>query len=163
MIKIKKLGKKAFIPDAISDLYAYASFVLIILIFFFIFTWKAKITDNQITGEQVEIEATIAALSSKEIPITNRFTYDNLNNVGDAGAASIFLELINVLDTKANPGDRILCIAYGSGLGADVFSILVNDKLELSENAIPHSTYMNNKIYIEYPQYLKLREMIELE
>ena len=93
----------------------------------------------------------------------DQISYENLNNVGDAGAASIFLELINVLDAKAKPGDRILCVAYGSGLGADAFSILVNDKLNQSEESIPHSAYLNNKIYIEYPQYLKLRDMIELE
>ncbi|NHI91655.1 MAG: hydroxymethylglutaryl-CoA synthase [Candidatus Lokiarchaeota archaeon] len=93
----------------------------------------------------------------------DKISYNNLNNVGDSGAASIFLELINVLETKAEPGDRILCVGYGSGIGADVFSIVVNDQLRKSEESIPYSVYLNNKIYIDYTQYLKLKEMIELE
>ncbi|MHA1893344.1 MAG: hydroxymethylglutaryl-CoA synthase [Candidatus Helarchaeota archaeon] len=93
----------------------------------------------------------------------NKVSSENLNLIGDTGAASIFLELINVLETKAQSGDQILCIAYGAGVGADAFSVTVNDKLEKDEESISYSTYLKNKAYIDYGQYLKFKEMIDLE
>ena len=93
----------------------------------------------------------------------DQITFDNINNIGDAGAASVILELINVLETKANPGDRILCVSYGSGIGADAFSVLVNEKLQPSPDSVSYTHYLNNKNYINYTQYLKFKEMIDLE
>ncbi len=102
-------------------------------------------------------------LKASKLINKEQVTSNNLDNIGDAGAASVLIELINVLETKANPGDRILCVSYGSGIGADVFSVLVNRKLEPNPDSVSYIHYLKNKNYIDYTQYLKLKEMIDLE
>ena len=102
-------------------------------------------------------------LKASKLINKEQVSLDNLNVVGDSGAASVLLELINVLENKANPGDRILCIAYGSGIGADAFSVLVNEKQQPNPDSVSYAHYLNNKYYIDYTQYLKFKEMIDLE
>ncbi len=87
---------------------------------------------------------------------------DTINVIGDSAAASVLTGLIDILD-RANPGERILCASYGSGAGCDAFSILVEKKQEILEDVPIMQTYLENKQYIDYNQYLRFKELIDLE
>ena len=93
----------------------------------------------------------------KESLLTN-----TLNLIGDSAAASVLTGLVGILDI-ANPGERILCASYGPGAGCDAFSVLVKEKQNILENVPILTTYLENKQYIDYNQYLKFKELIELE
>ncbi|MHA1264643.1 MAG: hydroxymethylglutaryl-CoA synthase [Candidatus Helarchaeota archaeon] len=99
----------------------------------------------------------------KKLGIDKKLLYtETLNVIGDSAAASVLTGLVAILE-KANPGERILCVSYGSGAGADAFSVLVKKKQQVLENIPIITTYLQHKQYLEYNQYLKFKELIELE
>lgn len=77
---------------------------------------------------------------------------------GDTGAASTMLSLAAVLDEAKN-GDKILLVSYGSGSGSQAVSFQVignpvgNQRLSVRKK-------LENKKYIDYVQYLKLKRQI---
>ncbi|MFX1449688.1 MAG: hydroxymethylglutaryl-CoA synthase [Promethearchaeota archaeon] len=86
-----------------------------------------------------------------------------LNVLGDTGAASVLIGLVGILNKVAKPNDRILCVSYGSGAGSEAVSIVVKEK-QINDPEIPDlEMYLNNKKYLDYSQYLKFRELIDLE
>ncbi|HUY00323.1 MAG TPA: hydroxymethylglutaryl-CoA synthase [Candidatus Deferrimicrobium sp.] len=87
---------------------------------------------------------------------------NTINLIGDTAAASVLTGLVGLLEI-ANPGERILCVSYGSGAGSDAFSVLVKEKQEILENVPIMNTYLENKNFIDYNQYLKFKELINLE
>ncbi|NVM28138.1 MAG: hydroxymethylglutaryl-CoA synthase [Candidatus Helarchaeota archaeon] len=87
---------------------------------------------------------------------------DTINLIGDSAAASVLTGIVGILE-RANPDERILCASYGSGAGCDAVSILVKEKQEILENIPLLTTYLENKHYIDYNQYLKFKELIDLE
>ncbi|MHA1129942.1 MAG: hydroxymethylglutaryl-CoA synthase [Candidatus Helarchaeota archaeon] len=87
---------------------------------------------------------------------------NSLNLIGDSAAASVLIGLVEIL-RGAKPGERILCASYGSGAGCDAFSVLVEDRQEILEDIPTMETYLNNKQYLDYNQYLKFKELIDLE
>ncbi len=87
---------------------------------------------------------------------------DTINLIGDSAAASVLTGLVGILE-KANPDERILCASYGSGAGCDAISVLVKEKQDALENVPLMTTYLENKQYIDYNQYLKFKELIDLE
>jgi len=93
----------------------------------------------------------------KKVLFTN-----TLDLVGDTAAASTLTGLIGILEV-AKPGERILCASYGPGAGCDAFSVLMKEKQGLLANIPTLATYLENKLYIDYNQYLKFKELIELE
>ena len=54
-------------------------------------------------------------------------------NVGNTYSGAVPLALSNVLD-KAEPGDKIFIVSYGSGAGSDGFTLTVNDRIEEVKN-----------------------------
>jgi hydroxymethylglutaryl-CoA synthase len=82
------------------------------------------------------------------------------NSVGNTYSACSLLGLVNVLD-QAQPGQRILVASYGSGAGSDAFVLRVLDGiLEKRDLAPKLAEFIENKIYIDYSTYLKLRDEI---
>ncbi|MCK5559379.1 MAG: hydroxymethylglutaryl-CoA synthase, partial [Thermoplasmata archaeon] len=76
---------------------------------------------------------------------------------------SSMVGLAAILD-KAQPGDRILMVSYGSGAGSDGFDITVTDAISdfnrseefTMENIIKCSNFIDYAIYVKYRGKLKL-------
>ncbi|MCS7118900.1 MAG: hydroxymethylglutaryl-CoA synthase [Archaeoglobaceae archaeon] len=80
--------------------------------------------------------------------------------IGNTYSASSLMGLCGILD-KAQPGQRILLVSFGSGAGSDAFAIRVTDKiLEYPRNAKVWDK-AKNCVYIDYGLYLKHRRMIK--
>ncbi|MBI5331952.1 MAG: hydroxymethylglutaryl-CoA synthase [Candidatus Aenigmarchaeota archaeon] len=84
-----------------------------------------------------------------------------VTKIGNTYSGSSPLGLTAILDI-AKPGERILVTSYGSGDGSDAFSFVANDKItELQNIGKKTWDYINNdKKYIDYGTYLKLRGKI---
>ncbi|MFI5166286.1 MAG: hydroxymethylglutaryl-CoA synthase [Thermoanaerobaculales bacterium] len=78
-----------------------------------------------------------------------------------SGASPIGLTAI--LDI-AKPGDRILMVSYGSGSGSDGFVWTVTERIDEVRALAPHTRAQleNNKMYLEYGTYAKLRGKIRM-
>jgi len=80
--------------------------------------------------------------------------------VGNTYSGSSLLGLAATLDV-AKPGQRILITSYGSGAGSDSFSIKVTDLIEEKrKKAKKIQDYIDNKEYVTYAQYTRLRRGI---
>lgn len=76
--------------------------------------------------------------------------------VGDTGACSSLLALCKVLDS-ASVGEEILLCAYGTGAGAHSLSFILN---ELPKKQKSFESLLNDKAYISFIDYLKLKKHI---
>ncbi len=82
--------------------------------------------------------------------------------IGNTYSGASPLGLTHILDI-AKPGQRILMTSYGSGAGSDSFSWMVTDKiLERRDLAPKTSSYIENKVYIDYGMYVKLRKKLKI-
>ena len=81
--------------------------------------------------------------------------------IGNTYSSSMIIGLSAVLD-KAESGDRILGVAFGSGAGSDVFDMTVNDRVKSlkRERAKGVMEQVNNPIWIDYATYVKYRGKI---
>jgi len=78
--------------------------------------------------------------------------------VGNTYSGSSLLGLAATLDVAA-PGDRILCVSYGSGAGSDAFSFVVTEKIEEKRDMAPRvEVYIQRKKEIDYAVYTKFRK-----
>ncbi len=77
-------------------------------------------------------------------------------NVGNLGACSTLLGLANVLD-NAKPGERIIMASYGPG--SDALSLMVQ-QTPRSSPAPKLKDYLQNKVYIDYVNYLQQRRFL---
>jgi len=85
-----------------------------------------------------------------------------VTKIGNTYSASSMLGLCAVLDI-AKPGQRILLVSFGSGAGADAFSLLVTEKItERRGLAKKTEDYINDKEYIDYGTYAKLRGKLKM-
>ena len=85
-----------------------------------------------------------------------------VGEIGNCYSGASPLGLAATLDIS-KPGDRILVTSYGSGAGSDSFSFIVTDKiLERRDLAPKTRDYINNKEYINYGTYVKLRNKLKV-
>ncbi len=85
------------------------------------------------------------------------------NEVGNVYAGSCLLGLSAVLD-EAKPGDRILCVSYGSGAGSDAFDIRVTDKIsEVQNRAAKTRQYIARRTEIDYAIYTRYRNKLHVD
>ncbi len=81
--------------------------------------------------------------------------------IGNTYSAAVPLGLSAVLD-MAKAGEKILATSFGSGAGSDSFSITVEDGIEEKRQiGTPLQTFINNKKYLSYAEYLKHRRKIK--
>jgi hydroxymethylglutaryl-CoA synthase len=76
--------------------------------------------------------------------------------VGNTYSGASPIGLANVLD-KAKENERIFVTSFGSGAGSDAFSIRVTSKIKNREKGTPLSAFIENKQYVPYAIYAKLR------
>jgi len=79
--------------------------------------------------------------------------------IGNTYSGSSLLGLAATLDI-AKPGQRILITSYGSGAGSDSFSIKVTELIKKKRNTKKIQDYINNKKYVSYGEYTRLRRSI---
>jgi len=83
-----------------------------------------------------------------------------VKKIGNTYSGSSLLGLAATLDV-AKPSQRILLTSYGSGAGSDSFSIKVTDLIEEKrKNSKKIQDFIDNKEYVTYTQYTKLRGKI---
>lgn len=84
-----------------------------------------------------------------------------VNKIGNTYSASSLMGLAAVLD-RAKKGDRILMTSYGSGAGADAFSIVVTDKIEEGRKLAPSvEYYVDRKEYVDYSTYSRFKNQFK--
>ena len=82
--------------------------------------------------------------------------------IGNTYSGAVPLGLSNILD-KAEPGNKIFVISYGSGSGSDGFVITVNDKIKEIQDLAPKTEdYINDKQYVDYSVYAKFKGKIKM-
>jgi len=80
--------------------------------------------------------------------------------IGNTYSGSSPLGLARVLD-EAVAGDMILVTSYGSGAGSDAFIIKVTKENERRRNQNPVRKYIDNKAYVDYALYSKMKSKIK--
>lgn len=85
-----------------------------------------------------------------------------VEEIGNTYAASSLLGLCAVLD-RAKANQKILLVSYGSGAGSDAFSLTTTTKLARKQKLGKNfKTFLRKKRYIDYVEYLKLTEAINI-
>src|SRR5258708_26767769 len=83
--------------------------------------------------------------------------------IGNVYAGSCLLGLTATLDA-CKPGDRILCVSYGSGAGSDAFDIRVTDLItERKDRATKTREYIARRTQIDYALYTRNRGKLATE
>jgi hydroxymethylglutaryl-CoA synthase len=83
--------------------------------------------------------------------------------IGNVYAGSCLLGLTATLD-EAKPGDRILCVSYGSGAGSDAFDIRVTDLItDRKDRATKTRDYIARRTQIDYALYTRYRGKLATE
>ncbi len=83
--------------------------------------------------------------------------------IGNTYSGASMIGLASVLDV-AKPGQRILCVSYGSGAGSDAFALTVTDGIKEKGRRPPESVFQlieKDKEYIDYALYIKHRRKIK--
>jgi len=80
--------------------------------------------------------------------------------IGNTYSGASPLGLVNVLD-NAKADDMILVSSFGSGAGSDAFIIKVTGENERRRNPNPLKNYIENKEYVDYAIYAKLKRKIK--
>ncbi len=83
--------------------------------------------------------------------------------IGNVYAGSCLLGLTATLD-EARPGDRILCVSYGSGAGSDAFDLVVTDRIDDRRDRAPRTRhYIARRTEIDYALYTRYRGKLATE
>ncbi len=87
---------------------------------------------------------------------------DNMHDVcGETGTAHPLVMLVQTLE-EAQPGDKILVASFGQGSDAMLFEVTENIK-KLPARVGIKGSLANKKELMEYPKFLKFRDLIETE
>jgi len=100
----------------------------------------------------------------KKLGFTNDQIKDGLLTpvIGNTYSGATPLGLASILD-KAQDGDRILAISYGSGSGSDAFTLTVTDKIDEKRELAPKLEKMiENKSYVDYAVYAKYKGKLRM-
>ncbi|KZX17456.1 hydroxymethylglutaryl-CoA synthase [Methanobrevibacter filiformis] len=100
----------------------------------------------------------------KKLGFTNEQIQDGLLTpyIGNTYSGATPLGLASVLD-KAQAGDKILAVSYGSGSGSDAFSISVTDNIDKKRDLAPKvQDIIKNKTYVDYAIYAKYKGKIKM-
>lgn len=82
--------------------------------------------------------------------------------VGNTYAGASLLGLTAILD-EAQPGDKILCVSFGSGAGSDAFSLAVTGKISGRAGRAPTTqTYIQRRVEIDYATYVRFRRKLQM-
>ena len=79
--------------------------------------------------------------------------------IGNTYSGAVFLGLTAILDI-AEPGDRILAVAYGSGAGSDGFDITVTDNITKMDRTDTIESMIERMKIINYATYAKYRRPV---
>ncbi len=82
--------------------------------------------------------------------------------IGNTYSGSAMIGLTAILDV-AEPGDRILCVSYGSGAGSDAFDLLTTDRLADVQKLAPTTEdYIARRTEIDYATYTRFRDKLKM-
>ena len=81
--------------------------------------------------------------------------------IGNTYSGAVFLGLTAILDI-AEPGDRILAVAYGSGAGSDGFDITVTDNITKIDRTDTIENMIEKMKIINYATYAKYRGKLNM-
>jgi hydroxymethylglutaryl-CoA synthase len=82
--------------------------------------------------------------------------------IGNTYAGASILGLTAILDV-AKPGDRILCVSFGSGAGSDAFAIKVTETITERQRRAPVTQdYINRRVEIDYATYARYRKKLQM-
>jgi hydroxymethylglutaryl-CoA synthase len=82
--------------------------------------------------------------------------------VGNTYAGASLLGLTAILDI-AKPGDKILCVSFGSGAGSDAFSLDVTEAISSRQNlARTTQDYIKRRTEIDYATYARYRQKYQM-
>jgi hydroxymethylglutaryl-CoA synthase len=82
--------------------------------------------------------------------------------VGNTYAGASLLGLTAVLDV-AKPGDRILCVSFGSGAGSDAFAMKVTGKILGKQHLAPTTQqYISRRVEVDYATYVRYRQKLQM-
>jgi len=126
---------------------------------------KAKVTTNDIDYVAFHTPNGKFPLRSAEIlNFQNEKVQDNLivSKIGNTYSAASLLVLTCILD-KAVPGQRVLCVSFGSGAGSDGFLFKITENIKRLKKAKTTQDYINEKEYVDYATYCKFAEIIKGE
>lgn len=83
--------------------------------------------------------------------------------VGNTYAGASILGLTAILD-EAQPGDKILCVSFGSGAGSDAFSLEVTDRIAGKAQLAPTTQgYIRRRVEIDYATYVRYRRKLQMQ
>ncbi|MCH8908240.1 MAG: hydroxymethylglutaryl-CoA synthase [Candidatus Heimdallarchaeota archaeon] len=105
----------------------------------------------------------IAAAKKMGIPLEKLEDSLCVKKVGNTYSAASMIGFARQLDLT-EPGERILCVSYGSGAGADAFSFVITDEIVEKRDLAPITDdYIENKQMLDYAIYAKHRGKILLD
>lgn len=82
--------------------------------------------------------------------------------VGNTYAGASLLGLTAILDI-AKPGDKVLCVSFGSGAGSDAFALNVTDAIDAKQHlALTTQNYIDRRVEIDYATYARYRKKLQL-
>jgi hydroxymethylglutaryl-CoA synthase len=83
--------------------------------------------------------------------------------IGNTYAGAAVIGLTATLDI-AQPGDRILCVSFGSGAGSDAFDLTVTDKITARQGlALKTRDYIARRTEIDYATYARYRGKLTMK
>lgn len=85
-----------------------------------------------------------------------------VDKIGNTYAGASLVGLTAVLDV-VQPGDKVLCVSFGSGAGSDAFALQITEAItERQALAPPTQRYINRRQEIDYATYARYRNKLRM-